>query len=277
MIAIYDIGVDQPDLLSRQRSVILGLLWALAAAAWAVLAWPRVDPTMDMTASATIGPRVPLFLVMWLVMMVAMMLPTAVPMILAFHKVQAANRTPRDAFVSTWVFVAAYLVVWAIAGLAAYIGMQAAEAAMIRVALPPAAEAQIGGAIIVVAGIYQLTRLKDVCLSKCREPLDFIVTAWRNGARSALEMGLLHGAYCLGCCWLLFVILFPLGIMNVAAMAAVTLIILAEKTLPSHRLASYATAGALVLYGAVVITSPQLLPTFQQDGGTEMPMTFPAK
>jgi predicted metal-binding membrane protein len=94
-------------------------------------------------------------------------------------------------------------------------------------------------------------------------------------------MGLLHGAYCLGCCWLLFVILFPLGIMNVAAMAAVTLIILAEKTLPSPRLASYATAGALVLYGAVVITSPQLLPTFQQDGGApvpaEMPMTFPAK
>jgi predicted metal-binding membrane protein len=94
-------------------------------------------------------------------------------------------------------------------------------------------------------------------------------------------MGLLHGAYCLGCCWLLFVILFPLGIMNVGAMAAVTLIIFAEKTLPWPRLVPYATAGALVLYGALVITSPQLLPTFQQDGGAAMPaetpMTFPAK
>jgi predicted metal-binding membrane protein len=116
-----------------------------------------------------------------------------------------------------------------------------------------------------------------VFLSKCREPIDFIVLAYRDGATSALEMGLLHGAYCLGCCWLLFVILFPLGIMNVAAMAVVTLIILAEKTLPWPRLAPYATAGALVLYGALVITSPQLLPTFQQDMPAEMPMTFPAK
>ena len=97
------------------------------------------------------------------------------------------------------------------------------------------------------------------------------MTSWRNGATSALEMGMLHGAYCLGCCWLLFVILFPLGIMNLGAMAAVTLIIFAEKTLPWSRLAPYATAGVLVLYGALVITSPQLLPTFQQDGGAAMP------
>jgi len=215
------------------------------------------------------------------VMMVAMMLPTAAPMIFTFHKVQAFNRNLGDAFGTTWMFAAAYLAVWAFAGLAAYVGMQAAEAAIGRVALTPAAVAQLGGAIIVVAGIYQLTPLKDVCLSKCREPLDFIVTSWRGGATSALEMGLLHGAYCLGCCWLLFVILFPLGIMNVGAMAAVTLIIFAEKTLPWPRLAPYATAGALVLYGALVITSPQLLPTFQQDRGAamavEMPMTMTGK
>ena len=265
----------QPNLFYLQRRAIVGLLWALAAAAWAVLVWQRADATMDMTASVTIGPRAPLFLVMWIVMMVAMMLPTAAPMILTFHKVQAANRQPRDAFVSTWVFVAAYLVVWAFAGLAAYVGMQAAEAAIVRAALPPTAVAQVGGAIIVVAGIYQLTPLKDVCLSKCRDPLDFIVTSYRDGATSAPEMGFLHGAFCLGCCWLLFVILFPLGIMNVAAMAAVTLIILAEKTLPWPRLAPYATAAALVLYGALAITSPQLLPTFQQDGGAAMPAEIP--
>jgi len=265
----------QPNLFYLQRRAIVGLLWALAAAAWAVLVWQRADATMDMTASVTIGPRAPLFLVMWIVMMVAMMLPTAAPMILTFHKVQAANRQPRDAFVSTWVFVAAYLVVWAFAGLAAYVGMQAAEAAIVRAALPPTAVAQVGGAIIVVAGIYQLTPLKDVCLLKCRDPINFIVTSYRDRATSALEMGFLHGAYCLGCCWLLFVILFPLGIMNVAAMAAVTLIILAEKTLPWPRLAPYATAAALVLYGALAITSPQLLPTFQQDGGAAMPAEIP--
>jgi predicted metal-binding membrane protein len=270
-----------PNLFVLQRSATLGLLLALAAAAWAVLVWQHADATMDMTTPVMLGPRLPLFLVMWLVMMVAMTLPTAAPMILTFHKVQAANQRPRDAFGSTWVFVAAYLVVWAFAGLAAYVGMQAAEAAIVRAALPPTVVAQLGGAVIALAGIYQLTPLKDVCLSKCREPIDFIVLAYRDGATSALEMGLLHGAYCLGCCWLLFVILFPLGIMNVAAMAVVTLIILAEKTLPWPRLAPYATAGALVLYGALVITSPQLLPTFEQNGGAtmpaEMPMTFPAK
>ena len=270
-------AVDQPDLLTHQRNVLLGLLLALAAAAWAVLVWQHADATMNMTAPVTLGPRLPLFLVMWVAMMVAMMLPTAAPMILTFHKVQAANRQPHDAFVSTWVFVVAYLVMWAFAGLAAYVGMRAAEAAAARLALSPATTAQIGGAIIMVAGIYQLTPLKDECLSKCREPIDFIVTSWRDGAKSALEMGLLHGAYCLGCCWLLFVILFPLGIMNVGAMAAVTLIIFAEKTLPWPRLVPYATAGALVLYGALVITSPQLLPTFQQDGGASMPAEMPVK
>ena len=270
----------QPDLLSGQRSVILGLLLTLAAAAWAGLIW-HSHTTTEMTMTHAVG-HARHFIADWLVMMVAMMLPTAVPMILTFHKVQAANRQPRDAFASAWVFVAAYLLMWAFAGLAAYVGMQAGEAAAARLALPPTTAAQIGGAIIVVAGIYQLTPLKDACLSKCREPLDFIVTSWRGGATSALEMGLLHGAYCLGCCWLLFVILFPLGIMmDVVAMAAVTLIILAEKTLPWPRLTPYATAGALVLYGALVITSPQLLPTFHQDGGspmpTEMPMVMPGK
>jgi predicted metal-binding membrane protein len=268
----------RPELYSLQRSVILGLLLALAAVAWAVLVWQQPGSNMDMTtASVTIGPRVPLFLVIWVIMMVAMMLPTALPMILTFHRVQAANRQPRDAFASTWVFVAAYLVLWAFAGLAAYVGMKAAGADIVRVALPPAIAAQLGGAIIVVAGIYQLTPLKDVCLSKCREPIDFIVTSWRGGATSALEIGLLYGAYCLGCCWLLFVILFPLGIMNVGAMAVVTLIIFAERTLPWPRLAPYATAGALVLYGALVITSPQLLPTFQQDGGAAMPAEMPMR
>jgi predicted metal-binding membrane protein len=242
------------------HGVILGLLLAFAALAWAVLVWQHAYSTMDMTASVTLGPRVPLFLATWVVMMVAMMIPTAAPMILAFHRVQAGNRKLGDAFVTTWVFVATYLLVWACAGMFAYIGMLAGKTAAARLGLSPATTAQIGGAIIMVAGIYQLTPLKDVCLSKCRTPMEFIMTSWRDGATSALEMGLLYGLYCLGCCWLLFVILFPLGITNLGAMAAVTLIIFAEKTLPWPRLAPYAAAVALVLYGALVITSPNSFP-----------------
>jgi predicted metal-binding membrane protein len=262
----------QTNPLSVQRNVILGLLLALAAGAWVLLVWQSANADMDMTmASPTMGLRAPLFLAIWVAMMVAMMFPTAAPMILTFHKVQAGKRQRGDAFVSTWVFVAAYILVWALAGLAAYAGALAAEAIAVRAALSPATSARIGGAFVILAGIYQLSPLKDLCLSKCRTPITFIMTSWRDGAVGALLMGLLHGAYCLGCCWLLFVILFPLGIMNIAAMAVITLIIFAEKTLPWPRLAPYAAAFALVLYGALVIASPQLLPTFQKDGGAAMP------
>ena len=175
------------------------------------------------------------------------------------------------------MFVGAYLLVWAWAGLAAYAGARVAEIAAVRAALPAATAAQVGGAILIAAGIYELTPLKEVCLSKCRTPIDFIMTSWRDGTAGAPEMGVLHGAYCLGCCWLLFVILFPLGIMNIGAMAAVTLIIIAEKTLPWPRLVPYATAVALVLYGALVTTSPQLLPTFQKDGSAATPAEMQMK
>jgi predicted metal-binding membrane protein len=269
----------QANPLSVQRNVVLGVLLALAAGAWAALLWQSVDADMDATmASPTMGLRAPLFLAIWVTMMVAMMFPTAAPMILTFHKVQAGKRERGDAFVSTWMFVAAYILVWALAGVAAYAGALAAEAVAARAALSSTTAARIGGAVIILAGIYQITPLKDLCLSKCRTPITFIMTSWRDGAVGALRMGLLHGTYCLGCCWLLFVILFPLGIMNIAAMAVITLIVFAEKTLPWGRLAPRVAAAALLAYGAVVVAAPQVLPTFQKDGAAmpaEMQMRMP--
>ena len=276
--AIGDTALDKAQLgpLRHQHNVILVLLLALAAASWAVLVWQHGD-AMDMTmASPSIGLRAPLFLASWVVMMVAMMFPTAAPMILNFHRVQAVKYKLDVALVSTWVFVASYLLVWALAGIAAYAGVLVAETAAARAALTPAAEAQVGGVILLVAGLYQLTSLKEVCLSKCRTPIRFIMTSWRDGTAGACRMGLLHGIYCLGCCWLLFVILFPLG-MNVGAMAAVTLIILTEKILPWPRLMPRAAAAALVLYGALVIASSQLHPTFKKDGSAAMPVEMQMK
>jgi predicted metal-binding membrane protein len=262
--------------LSVQRSIILGVLLVLAAAAWAMLAWPGADANMDMAmGSPTMGLRAPLFLAVWVIMMVAMMFPTAAPMILTFHEVQAARRRRGDAFVATWVFVTAYLLVWAVAGVGAYAGALAAEAVATRAALSPETAARIGGAVLVAAGLYQLTPLKDRCLSKCRTPIGFIMTSWRDGTAGALRMGILHGVYCLGCCWLLFVILFPLGIMNIAAMAVVTVIVFAEKTLPWDRLTVRATAVALVVYGAVVIVAPHFLPTFAMAHDMTMPADMP--
>jgi predicted metal-binding membrane protein len=261
------------DPLAFQRNVILGLLLGLAAAAWAVLAWQGAGDDMDMEmamASPTMGMRAPLFLAIWVVMMVAMMFPTAAPMILTFHKVQADKRARGEAFVATWVFVLAYMLVWTLSGVAAYAGALAAEVAAARTALSSATAARIGGVVLIVAGLYQFTPLKDLCLSKCRTPISFIMTSWRDGVSGALRMGLLHGAYCLGCCWLLFVILFPLGIMNIAAMAVITLVVFAEKTLPRGRPVTRAIAVVLMVYGAVVLVAPQALPTFMADDGMIM-------
>jgi predicted metal-binding membrane protein len=227
-----------------------------------------MDMAMD---SPTMGLRAPLFLAIWIIMMVAMMFPTAASMIVTFHRVQAGKRQRGEAFVSTWIFVAAYLLVWGLSGIAAYVGALAAEAVAARTALSPATAARVGGTLLIAAGLYQLTPLKDLCLSKCRTPITFIMTSWRDGPAGAVRMGLLHGAYCLGCCWLLFVILFPLGIMNIAAMAVITLLIFAEKTLPWGRVVARAAAVALIAYGSVVVAAPHFLPTFPVGHGTDMP------
>ena len=256
-MALGDTAVDEVQRFSLQRNVILGLLLALATAAWAALVWRHHDVSMDMTMASptTWGLHALLFLPMWVVMMVAMMLPTAAPMVLAFHEAEAKdNEQQLDvAFVSTWVFVAAYLLVWALSGIAAYAGVLAAAA------VRPALADEVSGLILMVAGIYQITPLKQRCLSECRRPI--IMTSWHHSTAGAFRMGLLHGIYCLGCCWLLFVILFPLGMTN-AAMAAVTLIILAEKTLPRPEFASYGAAG-----GGLMVVTPGLPAVFGFFGG----------
>ena len=116
--------------------------------------------------------------------------------------------------------------------------------------------ARIGGVVLILAGLYQLSPLKRACLSKCRTPMAFILTSWRDGYGGAFRMGLEHGLYCLGCCWLLFVILFPLGMMNVAAMAVITLLIFAEKSLPRGPQIGQAAASLLIAYGALVVAMP---------------------
>jgi predicted metal-binding membrane protein len=259
------------DPLSVQRSVILGLLLLLAGAAWALLVWQRAAADMGMPmASPTMGMRGPLFLATWVVMMVAMMFPAAAPMALTFHGLRAVTRPLENAFVSTWVFVSAYLLVWTIAGLAAYAALLTARYAFTRVTLSTTVTNQLGGASIVVAGIYQLTPLKEFCLSKCREPIRFIAS--RDETATAFGIGLLHGLYCVGCCWLLFVILFPFG-MGVISMIAVTLIILAERrTLSWSQPISHVAGLALVLSGVLVIVTHQLLPMPKPSG-----MTMPAE
>ncbi len=225
----------------RVQNAILLLLLLLAAASWALMAWQSAG--MEATP---LSPG--LFLGTWVTMMVAMMFPSAAPMVLTFSKIQASRHQQGQFFVPTWVFVAGYLTVWTGFGAVA-LGVNAGLEA-VGVMLMGAG---VTGALLLAAGLYQLLPLKHTCLSKCRTPLAFILGSWRDGYAGAFRMGLEHGRYCLGCCWLLFVILFPLGLMNLGAMAAVALLILAEKILPAGHWLGRAAGLGLMAWGLVVI------------------------
>ena len=245
----------------RERKLILGLLLILAAASWALLIWQAAAMNSQaMGMGLTMGMSTGLFIAIWVVMMIAMMFPTAAPMILMFTTVYAGKRQKSQAFVPTWVFVSAYLLIWALFGLVAYpLALGAERLAGQSMWLMNNAP-RIGGALLVVAGLYQLSPLKHMCLSKCRTPLQFILGSWRDGYGGAFRMGFLHGAYCLGCCWFLFVLLFPLGIMNIAVMALLTALIYAEKSFPLGRQISQIAGGALIVYGVIVIFVPAAFP-----------------
>ncbi len=245
--------------LPRERKLILGSLLVLAGASWGILVWQRA--MMDEEMGLTMGMGAPLFLAMRVAMMVAIMFPTAAPMILTFTRVHAGKRQRGQAFVPTWVFVTSYLLVWTVSGAVAYGAAVAGEELADHWMWLMDNAARIGGGVLVVAGLYQLSPLKRACLSKCRTPMSFILGSWREGYGGSFRMGLEHGVYCLGCCWLLFVILFPLGVMNVAAMALITLLIFAEKSLAVGRQVGQAGAIALVVYGALVLFLPDALPT----------------
>jgi predicted metal-binding membrane protein len=181
-------------------------------------------------------------------------------MILMFATVSAGKRDRGQPFVPTWVFVGAYLLVWIAFGVLAY-GVAVGVDALSKQSMWVMNNApRVGGVLLLSAGLYQLSPLKNLCLAKCRSPLSFILTSWRDGRAGAVRMGLKHGVYCLGCCWLLFAILFPIGIMNIAAMVVLTLLIFAEKSLPLGPLIGRLAGAALIGYGAVVILVPQALP-----------------
>jgi len=252
--------------LRLERYLILVSLLAIAAAAWALLAWQSA--AMDEEMSLTMGLSPLVFIALWFAMMVAIMFPTAAPMILMFARVHNRRREEGRNFVPTWVFASSYLLIWAAAGLAAYgaavLGDELAGQSMWLMDNA----ARIGGGVIIAAGLYQLSPLKRACLGKCRTPLGFILGSWRDGVGGSFRMGLEHGVYCLGCCWLLFAILFPLGMMNIAVLALITLLIFAEKSTPFGRHVAALAAVALIAYGILVVFVPDALPMMMDDSAS---------
>jgi predicted metal-binding membrane protein len=231
----------------------------LSALAWALLIW-QASTMSHQAMGLTMGMSVLLFMTVWIVMMVAMMFPTAAPMILMFSKISQSRQKPEHSFGPTWVFVSAYLLIWSLCGVVAYSLAVLIEQLTAQSMWLMENAARLGGGVLVVAGLYQLSPLKDICLSKCRTPFQFMLSSWHDGYGGAFRMGLEHGVYCLGCCWLLFVMLFPLGIMNLAVMALLTALIFAEKVLPIGRQICKLAGGGLIVYGVIVLFLPIALP-----------------
>ncbi|MBA2449002.1 MAG: DUF2182 domain-containing protein [Chloroflexi bacterium] len=254
--------------LHREQLAILVLLVLLTAAAWALTLTQMgsmvEQPSMGGMPGAAVGApdpgvRLLVYLAMWTTMMAAMMLPAAAPMILMFGTIYRGKREREGAFVPTWVFVAGYLAVWAGFGACAWaagdFGEGLARAYPVLGELGP----RIAGLAMVAAGLYQLTPLKERCLSHCRSPLDFVLHHWRAGMSGAWRMGVDHGVYCVGCCWALFVLLVAVGLASLPWMGLITLIVCAEKLLPRGRLITVAVAAVLLSLGLLTLARPDLL------------------
>jgi predicted metal-binding membrane protein len=247
----------------RWERGLLAALAGLSALAWiATGRWPMAGMRAGVLtahdtggmggASMTLG----LFLLTWVVMMAAMMLPAAAPVVLAVDRWARRSGRPRLAAIG---FIAGYLADWAVAGLGAYAVLAGLEH---RYPSPGPSAVRAGAVLLVVAGIWQLTPVKHACLRRCQSPLAFLAAnagRLRRGWPGAVQAGIRHGAFCLGCCWSLMLVLVLLGMMNLAWMALVAAVVSAEKLLPAGRIVAAAAAAVLIASGAVLFAVPHLL------------------
>jgi predicted metal-binding membrane protein len=256
--------------ISRIRAAIwLGLV-LLTVTSWVFVIEQGRSMGEAHALTPTMGLGPPLFLAVWVATMIATMFPAAAPMILMFARVGASQRTAGKAAVAVRWFASGYLLVWTGLGLGAYFLAMGAESAAGRFSLVADNAARLGGVLIVVAGAYQFSALKDRCLTRCRSPLAFVMQHWRGGRAGAVRMGVRHGWDCAGCCWALMALMFPLGMMNVAALAGVTAVVYAEKVLPGADALRRVAGIALLLFGLAVLVHPALLPGSMPHRGHRM-------
>jgi len=245
--------------------VVLCALVAMAGVAWIYM----VDEARKMASTGVCccmgmmmsGPDVqqwapsqilPLFL-MWTEMMVAMMIPTAAPMLLTFAMINRKRREQQKPFVSVGMFLLGYLIVWTVFSLVVAVAQWALHGAALLSPEMKSTSHWFGGVLLVLVGIFQWTTYKHACLNHCRSPLQFLLADWREGGVGALMMGLKHGAYCTGCCWLLMCLLFVVGVMNIYWIAAVTVLVLAEKVARFGPHFAHAAGVLFVIWGVWVM------------------------
>jgi len=263
---VSDSTVDR--LLLRDRWIIGGCVALITVLAWVwlwreslAMAPDESMPGMEMPGAAMAAPSdaaayLTSAFVMWLLMMVAMMLPSAAPMILFYSGLARGARAKGAVLAPTSVFAAMYLAVWggfsALAALAQWLLVRTGAVSEMTLAF---GNQRIGGALLIAAGLYQATPLKRACLDACRSPMSFLIRYWRPGWVGAARLGLVHGITCLGCCAALMVLLFVFGVMNLVWVAALALVVLAEKAFPIGSRISAVVGVVSALVGLVLVLS----------------------
>jgi predicted metal-binding membrane protein len=249
----------------RDRGLVVVGLAAIVSLAWiytVYLATGMAD--MDGgTAGGGAGTAMPqmhawgivdllLTFIMWSVMMVAMMVPSATPMVLLFAAVERKRNADGSPYVPTGLFLVGYLLVWTGFSAGATALQWGLHAAALLSPMMVSTSPVLGGSLLAAAGVFQFTSLKRACLRHCRSPLHFFMGDWRDGNWGALAMGVKHGSYCVGCCWILMVLLFVAGVMNLLWVATITMFVLVERVAPGGDVIGRATGVVLILAGLAV-------------------------
>lgn len=244
-----------------ERAVLYGALSLATAAAWSVTFiqssdLPALSPFLAqaLCGGQWTGQSIAFSLVMWISMMVAMMLPATAPTVDAFATIARRRRTRHEPYTPSFIFIAGYCLAWACFSVVAVAAQwQLYRAALLTSGMQNASPI-LGGAALLIAGLYQFTPVKTACLRGCRSPLSFIVAEWREGYAGALLMGLRHGAFCVGCCWAVMSLMFCFAVMDLRWAAALAVYASVEKLAPGgDTVIAPAFGSAAILGGAALI------------------------
>lgn len=245
--------------LRHDRLLVVAGLLAVVVLSWAYLLTGAgtLQDMGGMLMPMSSGPwtlgHAMLMLVMWVVMMAAMMLPSAAPMILLHATIVRGRRAGGERVAASLVFACGYIATWTAFSLGAVALQFGLERAAVLSPMMETTSVTLAGAVLIAAGIYQWMPFKQACLQRCRSPLEFVLTHWRNGAWGAFVMGVQHGGYCVGCCWLLMLLLFVGGVMNLVWIAGLAVFILVEKLAPAGHWIGRGVGLLLIAWGVATL------------------------
>jgi len=260
--------IDVEHILRRERAIVAAGLAAMALLAWAYI-WQGAGMGMsaiDMT-SLSLFPHLhhevagemesawPIIISMWWVMMIAMMMPSAAPFVLLYGRVLRHHAAKcENAYVLALFLTAGYLTVWLVFSIGAAALQKALQpAGLISDMMLWSKSALLSATVLAVAGVYQLSPFKQACLVHCRGPVQFLTRHWRPGRIGAFLMGVRHGAYCVGCCWMLMALLFVGGVMNLLWIAALSLLVLIEKLSPAGQIIGKLSGVLLIIWSVATL------------------------